>query len=266
MTHPSREGQAVQKQTTKSAATEENNMNLKVDRILREDRGKFQTDIPIQRESGSERPGLLPWQQRSTSAEHELLLPAALPAQTVYFSFSAEINSATTEAFLSNVTRQVNQGVRSIYLLLSTPAGTVTHALTLFNVLRGLPIQLITHNVGTISSAGNAVFLAGNPRYACPHSAFTYNGIGFNANQGGTFEEKSARDKIRVFAEQKRIGAIIEERTRLTKYEIESMLREGQPKDPAFALGYGIIDDIRDVKVPAGVPVIQFAMQGNHTL
>ena len=46
------------------------------------------------------------------------------------------------------------------------------NGMNLYNFLRGLPIRLTTHNVGNVDSIGNAVFLAGEHRYACPHSPF----------------------------------------------------------------------------------------------
>src|ERR1700693_1709158 len=96
------------------------------------------------------------------------------PGQTVYVSFSAEINAATTESLISVMSNLVNQKVTTVYLLLSTPGGSVMHGLNLYNLFRGFPFELITHNVGNVDSIGNAVFLAGSKRYAAPHSTFMF--------------------------------------------------------------------------------------------
>jgi len=95
---------------------------------------------------------------------------------TVYISFSAEINAHTTESLIAVFANEINQGKRDFYLMLSTPGGSVMNGLNLYNVLRGLPITLTTHNVGNVDSIGNAVFLAGQTRYACPHSTFMFHG------------------------------------------------------------------------------------------
>lgn len=87
---------------------------------------------------------------------------------TYYVSFSAEINPNTTESLISVIANLVNQRVKTVHLLISTPGGSVMNGLNLYNVLRGLPIELITHNVGNVNSIGNAVFLAGSKRYATP--------------------------------------------------------------------------------------------------
>jgi hypothetical protein len=57
------------------------------------------------------------------------------------------------------------------HLLLSTPSGRVDIGLMVYNMLRALPIKVITYNVGTVNSIGNLVFLAGAERYAAPTSS-----------------------------------------------------------------------------------------------
>lgn len=86
---------------------------------------------------------------------------------TVYVSFSAEINVGTTEALIAALAQLASQGVPNVYLMLSTPGGSVMHGITLYNTLRAFPFALTTHNMGNVDSIGNAVFLAGETRYAC---------------------------------------------------------------------------------------------------
>jgi ATP-dependent protease ClpP protease subunit len=83
-----------------------------------------------------------------------------------------------------------HQGVARVHLLLSTPGGGAMHGITLYNTLRGFPFELITHNVGCVNSIGNAVFLAGGKRYACPRSTFMFHGVGFDVTGTIRLEEK----------------------------------------------------------------------------
>ena len=64
------------------------------------------------------------------------------------------------------------------------------NGLNIYNVLIGMPFELITHNVGNVDSIANAVFLAGTKRYACPHSTFMFHGVGFDITAGMRLEEK----------------------------------------------------------------------------
>jgi ATP-dependent protease ClpP protease subunit len=180
----------------------------------------------------------------------------------VYVSFSAEINPKTTESLLAVLAQQVTDGFDEVYLLLSTPGGTVMNGINLYNVMRSMPFRLITHNVGNVDSIGNAIFLAGEERYACPNSTFMFHGVGFDINQAIRLEEKNVRETLgSLLSDQKRIGDIIASRTTIMGREIRKLFREAQTKDAAYARANGIINDIRDVQIPSGAPILQLVFQ-----
>jgi ATP-dependent protease ClpP protease subunit len=182
--------------------------------------------------------------------------------QTIYVSFSAEINANTTESLIATLSNCANQGARNVYLLLSTPGGLVMNGMNLYNVLRALPFNLTTHNVGNVDSIGNAVFLAGRVRYACPNSTFMFHGVGFDLPPGWRLEEKLLRERLDgILADQKRIGEVIQERTTLTREQAEILFREATTKDAAYAVSSGIVHEVRDVDIPAGSPVISLVFQ-----
>jgi ATP-dependent protease ClpP protease subunit len=188
--------------------------------------------------------------------------PQSAPPDTVYISFSAEIVPHTTESLIAAVSNLANQNVRCVYLMLSTPGGSVMHGMNLYNVLRALPVELITHNVGNVDSIGNAVFLAGAKRYVCPHSTFMFHGVGFDWQQGVRLEEKFLLERLDgIRSDQKRIGEVITERTRITEDEARKLFLEAQTKDAAYAIGCGIVDEIRNVQIPVGSPVISLVFQ-----
>lgn len=180
----------------------------------------------------------------------------------VYVSFSAEIVPKTTEALIAVMAEQANKGVDEVYLMLSTPGGSVMNGLNLYNVLRAFPFKLITHNVGNVDSIGNAIFLAGEERYASPHTTFMFHGVGFDVTTGHRLEEKLLRERLdSILQDQKRIGSIIRERTNLDERQIRKLFREARTKDADYALRVGIIHDIRDVQIPPGNPIITLVFQ-----
>lgn len=69
------------------------------------------------------------------------------------------------------------------------------NGMNLYNILRAMPFKLVTHNVGNVDSIDNAVFLAGEERYASPHSTFMFHGVaaGFEAGQ---VEAKRLRERL----------------------------------------------------------------------
>jgi ATP-dependent Clp protease, protease subunit len=189
----------------------------------------------------------------TTPAEQptQIVIPAVRPA---FVSFSAEINVNTTESLIATMANLANAGHQEVHLLMTTVGGTVMHGLNLYNVLRGFPFTLVTHNSGSVNSIGNAVFLAGARRYACPHSTFMFHGVGFDpGNQ--RLEEKLLREKLtNILTDQQRIGSIITERTKITEEQAAGLFTEAQTKDAAYAVGSGIVDEIRDIQIPAGCP------------
>lgn len=183
-------------------------------------------------------------------------------APLVYVSFSAEINPNTTESLINVMSTCANSSVQSVYLLLSTPGGMVMNGLNLYNVLRSLPFELTTHNVGNVDSIGNAVFLAGKQRYAVSNATFMFHGVGFNAQQQQRFEEKNLRERLdSVLSDQRRIGSIIAQHTNLNAKQIAQLFRQAQTKDARYAMSKGIIQDIRDVQIPTGCPIISLVFK-----
>jgi len=135
--------------------------------------------------------------------------------------------------------------------------------INLYNVLRALPFKLVTHNVGNVDSIGNAVFLAGEERYACPHSTFMFHGVASGVPAGTPqLEVKQLRERLRaVVADELRIGSIIEQRSNLSQREVRALFREARTKDATHAVSAGIVHKIDDVKIPPGSPVMSLVFQ-----
>jgi ATP-dependent Clp protease, protease subunit len=179
-----------------------------------------------------------------------------------YISFSAEIVPKTTETLIAVLAEQANKGIDEVYLMLSTPGGSVMNGMNLYNVLRSFPFKLTTHNVGNVDSIGNAVFLAGQKRYACQNSTFMFHGVGFDVQQGIRLEEKFLRERLDgILKDQKRIGSVIGKHTHLNESQIRNLFREARTKDANYALSVGIIDQIADPQIPPGHPVISLVFQ-----
>lgn len=189
---------------------------------------------------------------------------AEIDVSTVYVSFSADINAQTTESLIATMANCANNpAVEIVHLLLSTPGGSVMHGMTLYNMLRAMPFHLVTHNVGNVDSIGNAVFLAGEERYTCPHSTFMFHGAGFDQYNGAPrLDEKYLAELTgNLLADQSRIASVIEERTNLETADIEPLFREAQTKDAAYAVSVGIVHEVKNVEIPPGSPVVALVFQ-----
>lgn len=181
---------------------------------------------------------------------------------TAYISFSAEINPTTTEQFIATATQLIERGFNCLYYLFSTPGGAVMNGMNIYNVLRGLPAKIVFHNVGNVDSIGNAIFLAGDERFACPHSTFMFHGVGFDVQASARIEQKNAQEMLGgILADQKRIADIIAERTKIDTAEAAELFKEARTKDSAYAATMGIVSHVRDVDIPPSSAIFSLVFQ-----
>jgi len=187
--------------------------------------------------------------------------PPTVP-ETVYVSFSADINAHTTESLIQVLANCINQRVRHVYILLSTPGGSVMHGMNVYNFLRAVPYKVTTHNVGNVDSIGNAIYLAADERFASEHSTFMFHGVGFDIQGAQRLEEKNVRECLDgILSNQKRIGSIIQQRTRISEQQTEAMFREAQTIDAVAAKDVGIVSEIKDARIPEGSTVLSFVFE-----
>ena len=182
--------------------------------------------------------------------------------KTLYVIFSADINPTTCEGLLGVMAEAVNQGVKQVYLAFTTAGGNVREGVHLYNVLRKMPFDLTIHNVGSVDSIGNAVFLGGKKRYAVPTSTFMYHGVGFTITTATRFEEQHVRERLdSILADQKKIGEIVSANSNLEPKQVADLFRRQQTKDASWAVEKGIIHEVRDFQIPPGSPVISLVFK-----
>ena len=94
------------------------------------------------------------------------------------------------------------------------------------------------------------------------HSTFMFHGVGFSITQQLRFEEKNLREMMgTILSDQNRIGSIIQERTKIDASTIESLFRDAQTKDAAYAVSTGIVHEVCDFTVPPGGPIVSLVFQ-----
>jgi ATP-dependent protease ClpP protease subunit len=182
--------------------------------------------------------------------------------KSVWLSYVGKVQPPGIDALLALCTTLAKDGVETVHLALSSSGGSVTPTIAAYNLLRGLPFRLTTHNVGSVDSMGNVLFLAGDERYASPHTSFMFHGVGFSVGNATRFEMKNLREKIdSVEADQRKIAGILRERTQLAPGQIEELFREAVTRDGRYALDHGIVHGIRDLVIPAGADVRHISLK-----
>ena len=192
---------------------------------------------------------------------HSKLFDPIPKTNIAYFLFSAPIDAAAEQGILDACTQLIGQGVRTVYLLISTPGGAVINGINLYSFLRSLPIRLITHNMGSVDSIGTVIFLAGSERYASPHATFMFHGVASGVNKATKLDRNQLLARLdRIAADEEKIASIIHYRASFSEKEkVSKLFHEQSTKDNQFAISRGIIHSERNVKIPTGAPIVHFA-------
>jgi ATP-dependent Clp protease protease subunit len=175
-----------------------------------------------------------------------------MPATELYLTLDGPISDQNVAQLIQQLDPIINPGnVEHLYLLLSTPGGSVNAGVTLFNYLEGLPIPITTHNIGQVDSIGNVIFQAGNKRIASHSTSFLFHGVTFSA-QGTIAMSRVQLEELlsQIKQDEKRISTILKDKTNLNGTKLNAFFKSGRSLDPNEALTFGIIDRIAAVSIP----------------
>jgi len=178
--------------------------------------------------------------------------------KTFYISYFDQIDAARVKALMSVCTDIIGQKKPdSLYFLFSSPGGQVQAGITLYNFLRALPTKIVMHNTGSIDSIATVIFLAGDERYASHSSSFLFHGVQANFPAGAGLSLNQIRERASGLAEdENKIARVITDRSKIQDEEIRRLFREGESKNPDFALEKGFISEIRDAEIPKDAPFV----------
>ena len=158
----------------------------------------------------------------------------------VQVMFTGDVNQASTSRLMSEVTTRVAKGARSLLLALSTPGGQVYWGVTAYGFLRGLGIEVITHNIGQVDSIGAAIFLAGDRRLTVGQGRFLIHSIYWTFGADSTLSEKQLSDTLSaVVRDRERVATILSERTGTDLSTVTEHMRDTRILDASEAKTYG---------------------------
>lgn len=171
--------------------------------------------------------------------------------KTTYIKLLAPINEASTQRLFSVVEQKVKQGFKKIVLLLSTPGGSVLHGISIHNLLKGLPIEVVTHNFGSVDSIGVVIFCAGSKRYSVKDARFLLHPISAGIN--GNFEREKLQEILNgLDIDTENIASVISHTISKTKNEVISAISERTTLNPQKAKDFGLINEINNQLIAEG--------------
>lgn len=176
--------------------------------------------------------------------------------KVAYYGFTAPIESGSATRLAAALNLAVNNGYDEVQLCFSSLGGYVADGIYLYNHIRALPIAVVAHNTGSVSSIALVVFVAAVRRYCSAHAMFMTHPTSLSVS-AGTNATVLQTTLDAALADDLRTENILRERCSLP----DDILAARRAKDvhisPAQAAGWGLVHGIAEFSLPRGEQVIQ---------
>lgn len=172
--------------------------------------------------------------------------------------YSAPINDEKVSVLITylNGLLVAQPAVTRLTIAVSSPGGNVNSGITAYSLLRALPFDIVTHNIGNVDSITNAIFLAGDTRLSNSAATFMFHGVGLTVGKDIRMEEALLAAYLQsVQSDNRRIAQIIADRSNLSLTESLDLFKQQTTSSAAWAKANGIISDISEFSIPSGADV-----------
>jgi ATP-dependent Clp protease, protease subunit len=168
-----------------------------------------------------------------------------------YIRFMAQVLPQTSDQLFKIIDKKLQEKTERIHLLLSSPGGSVFHGLSLYNFLKGAPIEVYTYNFGSVDSIGVVIFCAGIKRFSVPHARFLIHGVKFNINANSSLDEKQMEENLKSLKiDQSNIAKVIADTTGKSLLKLEEDMNNRTTLNPVEAKEYGLVHEIKSELFP----------------
>lgn len=168
-----------------------------------------------------------------------------------FIRFMAPVMPQTTDQLFKIIDSKIREKHERLNLLISSPGGSVFHGISLYNFLKGAPIEVWTYNFGSVDSIGVVIFCAGKKRLSVPHARFLIHGVRFNFSGNASFDEKQIEEHLKSLKiDQQNIARIIADTTQKPTHKVEEDMNNRTTLNPSEAKDYGLVHEIQSNLFP----------------
>ncbi len=168
-----------------------------------------------------------------------------------YIRFMAPVLPATIDMLMKVIDKKIHEKYERLNLLLSSPGGSVFHGLSIYNFLKGAPIETYTYNFGSVDSIGVVIYCAGKKRFCVPDARFLIHGVKMNFQGPASFDEFQIHEHLKsVQIDQKNIARVIADNTGKGSDVIEKDMHDRKTLNPSEAKDYGLVNEIKSELFP----------------
>lgn len=177
--------------------------------------------------------------------------------ETVYIKFFANVDMKSVTNLMSVVHQQLNEGTKRFVILVSSPGGNIFASLSVYNFLKGIPAEVITHNFGSVDIVSIPIYCSGSKRYCVPRAIFTLVDLAFDVSSPMKLDERVLDERIKNIKQDRlNISRIIAENTGKSQVEVESDILKNTRLDSEQAQEYGLVHEIKEGLFEEGEKVI----------
>ena len=144
-------------------------------------------------------------------------------------------------------------GRKTMTLVIASSGGDVQQAMTAYNYLREVPMDIITHATSVVSSAGLLLYCLGKERRAHTYTHFTLHPMVLSAAQGG-YNIPLLQENIGLLQEQENtMASIIASAAGKAEKTVAQDIRQHKVLNTQQAKEYGLVTEISNSIVPEHV-------------
>jgi ATP-dependent Clp protease, protease subunit len=184
-----------------------------------------------------------------------------MSGNTFYVKFFAPVMQDSINILMQVVDKKLSQGAKKMGLLISTPGGDVFQGLSAYNYLKGVPLEITTHNFGSADSIGVVLFCAGSKRLSVPHARFLLHGVMCNFQGPISLEEKQLEERLKgLQIDMGNIARIIADTVKKDKQKILNDMLNRTTLYPEEAIDYGLVHEIKSELFEPNAELISIQM------
>lgn len=159
----------------------------------------------------------------------------------------------TATALLKAIDAKLQTGLKKLHLMISSPGGSVFHGLSIYNFLKGAPIDVVTYNFGSVDSIGVVIFCSGDRRVSVPNARFLIHGVSMTFNNQASLDEQDMEEKLKgLRIDYKNIARVISD---TTGKDVDSIVKDMETRitlTSEEAKNYGLVQEIGTELFPLG--------------
>lgn len=174
-----------------------------------------------------------------------------------FIRFMSSVDAQSTDALFKAIDNALKQKVERVHLLISSPGGSVSHGLSVYNYIKGIPLEVYTYNFGSVDSIGVVMFCAGSKRFSVPNARFLMHGVKILISGNTYHDEKQIEELLKsVKIDQQNIAKTIAETTQKSFKNIEKDMYNRTTLTSDEAQKYGLVNEIQSMLIPKDAEIV----------